>query len=466
MQPFPPSVIWFRQDLRLLDNPALRAAAQQPLIAIYIWDEEDLWAPGEAARWWLYKSLGALQKSLQEYGIPLIFRKGNPLKILKELFQETNFSSICWNRCYEPHAIKRDQEIKSFFKSTGVHCRSFNGSLLVEPWELQTKAKEPYKIFTPFWNALQKFIIKAPLPIPAFQRCKINLPSESLEEWGWEPKKWAKGLENCWNPGEKGAWKNLYTFLKRGGTAYSEKRDFPAEDITSRLSPYLCWGELSPSQVWHEMITVHGETALPFLRQLGWRDFSRHLLYHFPHLPSKSLRPSFEMFPWESNVSALKAWQQGKTGYPIVDAGMRELWHTGWMHNRVRMIVASFLVKDLLLHWKVGEKWFWDTLVDADLANNATNWQWVAGCGTDAAPYFRIFNPSLQSQKFDPEGKYIKKWIPELQNLKAPYIHSPWKTPPDILENAGIQLGKAYPFPIVDHSFAYKRAIEAFSRLP
>ena len=273
------------------------------------------------------------------------------------------------------------------------------------------------------------------------------------------------GLRKKWQPGEKGAWRRLGQFIEEGIETYARKRDYPSENRSSHLSPYLHWGELSPRQIWHQTSRVHGAEALPFLRQLGWREFSYHLLFHFPKLPSKPLGSSFERFPWEVNADALKAWQIGKTGYPLVDAGMRELWHTGVMHNRVRMVVASFLVKHLLLPWQKGEEWFWDTLVDADLANNSVSWQWVAGCGADAAPYFRIFNPTLQSQKFDPKGTYIKQWIQELGALDTPYIHSPWQATHEVLERAGIQLGTAYPFPIVDHVFARKRALKALKTL-
>lgn len=458
-----PSLLWLRQDLRLEDNPALQAASQHPLIAVYIWDEQDPWSPGGATQWWLHKSLLSLQRSFQARGIQLVFKRGNPLKILKNLSEEIKSASIYWNRCYEPYAIKRDHEIKSYFKNTDIDCKSFNGSLLAEPWAIQTKAKRPYQVFTPFWKALQNLSFPQPHPIPDLQGWEGHVSSETFEEWGWKSEKWTIGLEKTWKPGERGAWKTLKRFLSKDIEAYLRKRDFPSEQSTSHLSPHLHWGEISPAQVWHQLSLAYGANALPFLRQLGWREFSYHLLFHFPDLPTEPLRPTFKSFPWEGSSADLQAWQRGKTGYPLVDAGMRELWHTGWMHNRIRMIVASFLVKHLLLPWQVGEAWFWDTLVDADLANNATSWQWVAGCGADAAPYFRIFNPSLQSQKFDPEGSYIKKWVPELQALDPLYLHSPWQTSPEILEKAGVQLGTTYPFPIVDHGFARERALAALA---
>lgn len=465
MQQTKPSLLWLRQDLRLEDNPALQAASLQPLIAVYIWDEQDPWSPGGAAKWWLHKSLLSLQHAFGEREIQLILRRGNPLKILKELAEEIKCGSIYWNRCYEPYAIKRDQKIKTYFKGTDIHCESFKGSLLLEPWEIQTKTKGPYQVFTPFWKALQNHSFPHPQPIPDLQGWKEQVPSETFKDWGWASKNWMTGLEKSWKPGESGAWNTLDRFLRKDIDTYAGKRDFPFEQATSHLSPYLHWGEISPAQVWHQLSLTHGGNALPFLRQLAWREFSYHLLFHFPKLPTEPLRPSFKMFPWKSNPQDLEAWQRGQTGYPLVDAGMRELWHTGYMHNRVRMIVASFLIKDLLLPWQTGEAWFWDTLVDADLANNSASWQWVAGCGADAAPYFRIFNPSLQSQKFDPEGQYIKKWVPELLNLASPYLHSPWQAPPEILEKGGVKLGTTYPYPIVDHGFARKRALEALATL-
>ncbi|MBS0271248.1 MAG: deoxyribodipyrimidine photo-lyase [Proteobacteria bacterium] len=457
-----PAILWLRQDLRLEDNPALQAASSNPLIALYIWDEKDPRSPGGASRWWLHKSLYVLKQSYEERGVQFIFRRGNPLDVLKKLVDETKACSIYWNRCYEPYAIKRDQEIKSYFKEKNLLCQSFKGVLLIEPWEVHTKSKEPYRVFTPFWKSLQSSSFSRPLPTPRLQGWKTQVASESLEEWGLLPILWGKGLEQIWQPGEKQAHVKLKQFLKDKVEDYACKRDYPSENITSLLSPHLHWGEITPLQIWNCVSYAHGEKAIPFLRQLGWREFSYHLLFHFPELPSKPMRSSFVHIPWEVDLEALKAWQKGQTGYPLVDAGMRELWQTGGMHNRVRMIVASFLVKDLLLPWQLGEEWFWDTLVDADLANNAVNWQWVAGCGADAAPYYRIFNPVLQSQRFDPQGAYIKQWIPELKDLNPPHIHCPWQAPSEILHKAKVKLGVTYPFPIVDHALARKRALAAF----
>jgi deoxyribodipyrimidine photo-lyase len=460
-----PAVLWLRQDLRLEDNPALEAASKHPLLALYIWDEEDPGTPGGAARWWLGRSLSSLKSSFEEHGVQLVFKRGRPLEIIKELIDETKACAIYWNRCYEPHAVKRDREIKRRLRDMGIICESFKASLLAEPWELQTKSEKPYQVFTPFWKAFQSLTFPKPLPTPNMCGYKPVVSKNDIQTWGLDPTLWGSGFQDTWRPGEAGAWEKMNGFLGGKIEKYAAQRDYPSSNFTSRLSPHLHWGEISPGQIWHVVNPLYGKDASPFLRQLAWREFSYHLLFHFPELPSEPLRPSFKHFPWESNSEALKAWQKGKTGYPIVDAGMRELWHTGWMHNRVRLIVASFLVKDLLISWQKGEEWFWDTLVDADLANNAASWQWMAGCGADAAPFFRIFNPVLQSQKFDPQGVYIKKWVPELVSLGASHIHAPWEAPPEILRQAGVKLGENYPPPIIDHSFARQRALDAFRLL-
>jgi len=460
-----PAILWLRQDFRLEDNPALNAASEHPLLALYIWDEEDPKPPGGAARWWLSRSLSSLRSSFQEHCVQLVFKRGSPLEILKELIDETKACAVYWNRCYEPHAMKRDREIKAHLRDMGIICESFNASLLAEPWELQTKSEKPYQVFTPFWKAFQCLNFPKPLPTPNICGYKPAVSTDDIQAWGLNPALWGSGLQNTWRPGEAGAWEKMDRFLEGRIEKYAIQRDFPSGNFTSRLSPHLHWGEISPGQIWQVVNHLYGEDASPFLRQVAWREFSYHVLFHFPKLQSEPLRPSFNNFPWQSHSEALKAWQEGKTGYPIVDAGMRELWHTGWMHNRVRLIVASFLVKDLLIPWQKGEEWFWDTLVDADLANNAASWQWVAGCGIDAAPFFRIFNPVLQSQKFDPQGVYIKKWVPELVSLGAPHIHAPWDAPPEILKKASVKLGKNYPPPIIDHAFARQRALDAFRLL-
>ncbi len=460
-----PAILWFRQDLRIKDNPALQAAAKYPIVAVYIFDDEDPWKPGGASCWWLYESLKSLKESLKNKGVQLIFKRGRPLEILNQLVETVRPQALYWNRCYEPYAVKRDQVIKTYLKDKGVHCESFKGGLLAEPWELETKNGCAYKVFSPFWKTLQQFVKPNIFSTPMLQGWKGTLKSDQLDDWKLSPTLWGSGLRKKWCPGEIGAWTTLKNFLDNSFENYAEKRDYPSENATSALSPHLHWGEISPAQLWNDITLSYGAEAFPFLRQLAWREFSYHLLYYFPNIPIHPIKSIFADFPWESNPDFLKAWQNGQTGYPLIDAGMRELWHTGWMHNRVRMVVASFLVKDLLIPWQKGEEWFWDTLVDADLANNSVSWQWVAGCGVDPAPYFRVFNPVLQSQKFDSTGTYIKKWVPELRNLEPPFLHSPWTAPASCLTNAEIRLGVDYPLPIVEHDFARKRALSIFHKL-
>lgn len=465
MEKVNPAIVWFRQDLRLKDNPALIAASQSPVLAVYIWDADDPWLLGGAARWWLHHSLKSLQKSLNSQGVPLILKRGKPLEVLKQLADETQASSLYWNRCYEPYAIERDKKIKAHFKDQGFICESFKGSILIEPWNLLNQSGKPYQVFTPYWKALQKENISTSFPEPQLQGSQGQVRSDDLKDWNLTSDKWSHEFSTVWKPGEQGAWDKLESFLEKNVLSYEKGRDFPNLDTTSHLSSHLHWGEISPEQIWHASIKSTGLEAMPFLRELGWREFSTYLLYHFPDLPKKPLNPKFQDLPWNEDHEGLTAWQKGQTGYPLIDAGMRQLWRTGWMHNRVRMVVASFLIKDLLISWQRGEEWFWDTLVDADLGNNAASWQWVAGCGADAAPYFRVFNPILQSEKFDPEGNYIRKWVPELSKLSSPYIHAPWQAPKAMLEKEGIQLGIDYPFPIIDHKIARIRALEAFKSL-
>jgi deoxyribodipyrimidine photo-lyase len=464
-----PAIVWFRRDLRLSDNPALTQGAKSPIIPLFIWDENDPYKPGGASKWWLYKSIISLQKSLSNHGLKLILRQGSPLTILKEITSSHNVSAIYWNRCYEPYEIERDKEIQEFFEGR-LDCQSFSSSLLLEPWMLKTRSGSPYQVFTPYWKALRALeAFPPPLPCPLNLKGYVqSILSDRLENWGLCPQPdWSKGLDEEWVPGEEGAQKNLSSFLVNSLQRYTKNRNLPSYKGTSKLSPHLHWGEISPRQIWH--VTLSNNLGEPFqdswsfLSEVTWREFSYYLLYHFPKLPTNPLRKQFEQFPWVEDEASLHRWEKGVTGFPIVDAGMRQLWEIGWMHNRVRMIVASFLVKDLLISWKKGAAWFYDTLVDADLANNSLNWQWVAGCGVDAAPYFRIFNPVLQGQKFDPQGRYVRRWVPELTFLPTKYIHAPWEAPGHILDSAGIKLGETYPFPIVDHKKARMRALEAFS---
>ncbi|MBY0461969.1 MAG: DNA photolyase family protein [Alphaproteobacteria bacterium] len=470
------TLFWFRQDLRISDNPGLYEAAKQgAVMPVYIQDEKTAgdFKMGEASLWWLYHSLTDLNNSLNN---TLNVYQGNAKEILLRLVKDNCMDAIYWNRCYEPQRIKEDTDIKSSFKAENIDCQSFNGSLLLEPWQVVKSDGNPYKVFTPFYQKGYLGISNIRRPLPKLE--KLDLIKEQSNKTTitqlnlLSDKNWHKKIEPYWTIGEKGAREKLQTFLNEGLLYYKEGRNFPGKNNTSRLSPHLHFGEISPNQVWFEAATKglvenHLRADLDcFLSELGWREFSYNLLYYFPDLPHKNLQSKFDMFPWENNLEDLKAWQQGQTGYPIVDAGMRELWQTGYMHNRVRMIVGSFLVKNLLLHWHHGEKWFWDCLVDADLANNSASWQWIAGCGADAAPYFRIFNPITQGEKFDPEGNYTRHFVPELANMPNKYLFRPWQAPVDILERAGVVLGYNYPKPIINLEFSRHRALEAFASLP
>lgn len=472
-----PVIVWFRQDLRLADNPALTAACEsgQPVIPVYILDDESAgdWKPGGASRWWLHHSLSSLDADLKALESRLILLRGDALNALLDLVAETGASAVCWNRCYEPLIRDRDTEIKAALCEASVDAQSFNGSLLAEPWTIQNKQGEPFKVFSPFWRALQAQLdLDDPCPRPSRLTAPAQWPeSEMLAAWKLLPEKpdWAEGFAPIWSPGEAGAKDRLETFFENGARHYADGRNRPDKPYTSGLSPHLHFGEISPRQIWfateHVRADIGEKNADKFLSEVGWREFSFNLLYHFPHFPEQNYQEKFDAFPWLDNQKALRAWQTGQTGYPIVDAGMRELWTTGWMHNRVRMIVASFLIKHLMIDWREGEKWFWDTLVDADLANNSASWQWVAGSGADAAPYFRIFNPITQGEKFDPDGEYVRKWVPEIARLPDKYLNCPWEAGPLILREAGVELGETYPEPIVDHKAARDRALSAFKSL-
>ena len=451
-----PVIVWFRQDLRLSDNPALRFAAEtgRPLLCLFVLDDETPgdWKWGGASRWWLHHSLLSLDKSLEG---KLVLRKGDATRIVKTLAGESGADTVVWNRCYEPFAVERDKKLKSELQKDGVAVESFNGALLHEPWELKTGGGTPFRVFTPFWKAMREKTVAAPRQAP--RNLKLHkTDSEKLKDWALLPTRpdWAKGFD--WTPGEKSAHAALYDFLD-DIAHYAQARDLPDRDGTSQLSPHLHWGEISPRQIWHAVTTHgHGTGHETFLKELGWREFCTQLLFHNPDLPAKPLDERFAKFKWRRSEKDFHAWTRGETGIPIVDAGMRQLWQTGWMHNRVRMIVASLLIKHLGIHWREGEAWFWDTLVDADLANNSANWQWVAGCGADAAPFFRIFNPVLQGEKFDPQGKYVRKFVPELGGLPDKYVHKPWAAPDP---------PKNYPKPIVDLAQGRDRALAAFQAL-
>ena len=462
----PTSIVWFRNDLRLADNPALAAAVKHgPVVPVYVLDQETvgLRARGSASRWWLHHSLAALDLSLRRRGSRLVLRRGKAEQILPELASECDASAVYWNRAYDRGSAEQERRLQRILTRNQVASDRFKGSLLFEPREVKTSADAPFKVFTPFWRACRA-LPPPPLALPAPQQLSspVNGPaSDTLASWQLLPKApdWAGGLRETWMPGEAGAIERLATFLDGALARYHQERDAPDGETTSRLSPHLAFGEISPRQIWHAALASGDNAAVEkFLSELGWREFSYNLLFHFEDIAQRNFRPEFDAFPWRDDGDALEAWQQGRTGFPIVDAGMRELWATGWMHNRVRMIVASFLTKDLLIDWRAGERWFWDTLVDADPANNPVNWQWVAGCGADAAPYFRVFNPALQGKKIDPRGDYIRRWVPELAGLPGDAVHSPSAA-------KGLSPRSAYPVPIVDHASARARALDAFHGL-
>ncbi len=449
-------IYWFRQDLRLADNPALFEAAKSPnVLPIYILNDYEAKNLGASSRWWLHHSLDNLNRRLNG---KILILKGNPKEILIKLMQDFNVKQVLWNRCYEPHILNYDKEIVS----SGIPTKIFNGSLLWEPWDNLKSDGTPYKVFTPFYKigCLQsKVIPREPLSEPSHISLFEYTNETSVDNLELLPNiRWDKKIEKHWNIGEESAQKRLQEFLDKSLMDYKIGRDFPSMKSVSRLSPYLHFGEISPNQVWYSAIYNRDKTENNlghFLSELGWREFSYSLLYHFPKLQTENLQPKFDAFPWDNNDDLFDKWKKGQTGYPMVDAGMRELWETGYMHNRVRMIVGSFLVKNLLIHWHHGERWFWDCLVDADMANNSAGWQWIAGCGADAAPYFRIFNPTTQGQKFDPEGTYIRKYIPEISHLSDKEIFTPW-----ISTNKGI-----YPDPIVSIEESRDKALKAFTSI-
>ncbi len=466
------AIHWFRQDLRITDNPSLEAAAQfDSVLPIYILDDENSkdFKLGSASKWWLHHSLNSLNQSLDG---KLSFYKDNPIDVIKNLLEEYDIKAIFWNRCYEPWRIDRDKDIKKYLDVRNVENLSFNSNLLWEPWNISKDDGTPYRVFTPYYKkgCLNSEDPRIPLGQVSISSIFSDTNSTKIEDLNLIPEvKWYLEMEDIWEPGEEGAKKRLDQFLEEGLSDYKEGRNFPNKKNVSRLSPYLHFGEISPNEVWYQAKTKESVSGIQksldhFLSELGWREFSYYLLYHFPFLPKKNFQPKFNKFPWIKNESLLDLWHKGKTGYPIVDAGMRELWQTGYMHNRLRMVVGSFLVKNLLIDWREGEDWFWDCLVDADLASNSAGWQWVAGSGADAAPYFRIFNPVTQGLKFDPEGEYTKKYVPELKLLPNKFLFNPWEAPKEILKEAGIELGKDYPKPIIDLKSSRELALEAFGK--
>jgi deoxyribodipyrimidine photo-lyase len=464
------TILWFRNDLRLTDHTALLAATEtgRPVLPVFILDDASpgSWAMGRASRWWLHHSLAALRQSLAERGCQLILRRGDSVAIITEIADRTGASEVFTGGSAEPWARTVDRAAAGCLGGT---LRRMRTTTMFNPDSVRTRTGNAYSVYTPFANAcLALGGPKPPLPVPKTIRAANATRSDRLEDWDLRPTKpdWASGLRDTWTPGETGAMERAEAFLTHGVAGYAAGRDRPAGDGTSMLSPHLHFGEISAVQLWHLVhLCPGGKSRDVFIRELLWREFCANLLWHHPSLPEDPLKAEFGKMPWCDDKPALAAWQKGQTGVPIVDAGMRQLWRTGWMHNRVRMIVASFLVKHLMIPWQDGEAWFWDTLVDADLANNAGNWQWVAGCGADAAPYFRIFNPVLQGRKFDADGEYVRQFVPELTRLDTRYIHAPWEAPSDALTEADVKLGETYPRPIVDLATGRARALAAYARV-
>ncbi len=473
------TLVWIRQDLRVEDHPALRAGASAggAVVPVWIWapEEEGRWAPGGASRWWLDRSLASLAQELAGRGSRLVLARGPSSDRLLALARQCGAARVFWSRRYEPAAAARDRATAAALRAAGLETREFPGALLHDPERLLTRGGGPYKVFTPFWRALAAGQAPAP-PLPAPSRLPapaawpVSVPLVDLE---LAPRPdWAGGLRAVWRPGTKGAASLLRRLRREIVGGYEQARDLLDREGTSRLSPHLHFGEVSPRQVWHaaggsgDVVGAGGADGVAaYRRQLVWREFAHHLLHHFPETPEEPLRPEFADLPWREDTAALRAWRRGRTGYPLVDAGMRELWATGWMHNRARMVASSFLVKHLLLPWQTGARWFWDTLVDADLANNTLGWQWTAGCGADAAPFFRIFNPVRQGERFDAGGGYVRRWVPELARLPARWLHRPWAAPPAELEAAGVSLGRDYPAPLVEHERARRRALAALAEM-
>lgn len=464
------AIVWFRRDLRLADHPALDQARRDhaSIVPVFIWDPEAEgdWAAGGASRWWLHHSLAHLDQRLRQRGSRLIVARGDTFTELERIRKVCGATALYWNRLYEPAFVARDTQLKQRWSEQGLSVRSFASALLFEPWQMLKTDGSPYLVFTPFWKQMQK---RWAPPQAATEPRELNGPARwpaslEIEQLGLLPQRdWAAGFKARWEPGELPARRRLDSFVDKAAAAYSTGRDRPDRHGTSRLSPHLHFGEVSPGQVARALDEAgelpHGQGRWSFLREIAWREFSAHLLFHYPHLPDQPLKASFAEFPWRDPADYkddLRAWQQGQTGIPMVDAGMRELWQTGWMHNRVRMIVASFLTKNLLIPWTEGARWFWDTLVDADLANNTAGWQWTAGCGADAAPYFRVFNPILQGQKFDPEGAYVRRWCPQLTRRPNSEIHEPL---------SGRYPVQDYPNPRVDLKGSRERALQAYARI-
>lgn len=475
----PVALIWYRRDLRVSDHAPLLAAAERGFtpVPVFVWapDEEALWAPGEASRRWLHAALADLDEQLRKLGSRLILRAGPTAQVFQNLLRETGAKAVYWHRRYEPAVIARDSALKAAWKAAGIDAESFAGDCLFEPHAVRNKAGGPFKVFTPYWrHCLATCFVEPPRPAPAALPAPAKWPeTEKLASFRLLPAiPWDAGIAKFWEMTRAGGEARIGAFFgisrpdaeARPAHHYEERRDIPGIDGTSRLSPYLHFGQISAREAFAAARLAGGPGEARFLAELGWREFGRHLLYHFPKTPTEPLDAGFEKFPWADAPELLEAWRRGRTGVPLVDAGMRQLWETGWMHNRVRMVVGSFLVKNLLLDWRHGAAWFWDTLVDADLAQNTLGWQWVAGCGADAAPYFRVFNPVLQGEKFDPDGDYVRRFVPELARVPAKWIHRPWEASPATLAAAGVVLGENYPEPVTGLALSRDRALAAYAR--
>ncbi len=468
-----PALVWFRNDLRLSDHAALAAAAEggRPVVPVFVLDEDEAgpWKPGGAARWWLHHSLASLRASLHDLHAPLILRRGAAIEHLPAIACETGATALHAGDTAEPWARAQADAVAAALEADRVMFHLHRTTMLFDQDRLRTKSGGPFHVYSPFARAcMATGGPPPPPPAPAQLSAPSYLPSsDRLEEWGLLPRypDWACGIRASWTVGEAAAQDRLRRFLAGSVAQYAAGRDRPQADGTSRLSPHLRWGEISPTQVWHAAMAAEGRGSGKFLGEVLWREFSIHLLWHQPHLPEAPLRPAFTRMPWRHDSAGLRAWQRGQTGIPIVDAGLRQLWHIGWMHNRVRLIAASFLVKHLLIDWRAGAAWFWDTLVDADLANNSASWQWIAGSGSDSAPFVRIFNPVLQARKFDPDGDYVRRYVPELARLPASHIHAPWDAPDEVLAEAGVTLGQTYPRPLIALDAGRARALEAYARI-